>query len=174
MKRSVRGVLVAGALTVGAVALPAAPAVAAPITVPGVGTFEIPGLPGPVPAFPGGAPAAPGNNAAQSAVDAALSKIGAPYVYGATGPDAFDCSGLIKWSFEQAGREIPRTSEAQASAGAPVSQGDLLPGDVVLFNGAGHAALYVGDGNVVHASTSGTPVKLAPVSSMSFYDARRY
>lgn len=172
-----------GAATLGAFLLPAAPATAQPVTIPGVGTFEVPGeIPIP-PGVPGieapGSPAAPPfvtptATAGELALDAALSKVGAPYVYGAAGPDAFDCSGLVQWSYRQAGLELPRTSDAQLASGTPVSMNDLRPGDVVSFYGGGHSGLYAGDGNVVHASTAGTPVRVAPISSMPFAGARRY
>ena len=139
-RRTVRNATVAGAVAIGALVLPAAPALAQPVTVPGVGTFEVPDLPA-IPNLPG-APAAPGapapfvaptTTAAQQAAQAAESKVGSPYVYGAAGPDAFDCSGLVQWAFKQAGISVPRTSEAQASAGSPVSQGDLQVGDIITF-----------------------------------------
>ncbi|MBF6148147.1 MULTISPECIES: C40 family peptidase [Nocardia] len=174
-----------GAATLSALLLPATTAAAAPVTVPGVGTFDVPDQvlgavpPGAVPPgiqIPGIAPApfAPQQTVGQRAADAALSKVGAPYSYGAAGPNAFDCSGLVKWSYEQAGRELPRTSYEQLEEGAPVSLDALQPGDVVSFYGGSHSALYVGDGNVVHASTAGEPVKVAPISSMPVAGARRY
>ncbi|MEU2040596.1 C40 family peptidase [Nocardia niwae] len=170
-----------GAATIGAFLLPAAPASAQPVTIPGVGTFEVPNevpvppglpgleLPGPAP-LPFAAPKSSGD----IALDAALSKVGSPYVYGAAGPNSFDCSGLVQWSYRQAGVELPRTSGAQLAAGSPVSLDDLRPGDLVSFYGGSHSGLYAGDGNVVHASTSGQPVKVAPISSMPVAGARRF
>lgn len=172
-----------GAATLGAFLLPAVPATAQPVTLPGVGTFEVPdeipippGVPGIEAPNPPAAPpfVTPTETAGELALDAALSKVGAPYVYGAAGPDAFDCSGLVQWSYRQAGLELPRTSDAQLASGTPVSMNDLRPGDVVSFYGGGHSGLYAGDGNVVHASTAGTPVRVAPISSMPFAGARRY
>ncbi|MFF0542263.1 C40 family peptidase [Nocardia thailandica] len=171
-----------GAATIGAFLLPAAPASATPVTVPGVGTFEVPNeipIPAGIPGIeiPGQAPlpfTAPRATAADIALDAALSKVGSPYVYGAAGPDAFDCSGLVQWAYRQAGVEVPRTSGAQLSSGVPVSFDDLRPGDLVSFYGGGHSGLYTGDGNVVHASTAGSPVAVAPISSMPFAGARRF
>ncbi|WP_330182036.1 C40 family peptidase [Nocardia sp. NBC_01503] len=182
-----------GAATLSALLLPATPASAQPVTIPGVGTFDVPdqvqlpaGIPGvpeslPVqlPAIPGvempgvPAPAAPQASPRQQVVDAAMSRIGDPYVYGAAGPNAFDCSGLVQWSYAQAGINLPRTSYEQLNAGAPISEEALEPGDVVSFYGGSHSGIYVGDGNVVHASTSGQPVKVAPISSMPFAGARR-
>ena len=178
--RPLRRILVAGAITAGAVILPAAPAMAAPITIPGVGTFEIPEIPGmpplpaQVPAPNAPAPVAPQVTPAAKAVQAAETKIGAPYVYGASGPDSFDCSGLVQWAYKQAGVSLPRTSYDQAAAGTPVSKADLRPGDVVSFYGGSHSGIYSGNGNVIHASTSGVPVKVAPVDSMPSDGARRY
>lgn len=108
------------------------------------------------------------------ALAAAQSKIGAPYVWGATGPDSFDCSGLVQWAYAQAGVSIPRTTYDQAVGGAPVSRDELQPGDVVLYYGGEHVGIYVGGGDVVHAPTSGESVKRAPVDSMPYYLARRY
>ncbi len=152
---------------------------AAPLTIPGVGTFEIPDIPGLPPlTLPGapapGAPLSPQVTPAAKAVQAAESKIGAPYVYGASGPDSFDCSGLVQWAYKQAGISLPRTSYDQAAAGTPVSADSLAPGDVVSFYDGSHSGIYVGNGNVVHASTSGVPVKVAPLASMPFDGARRY
>lgn len=167
-RRSARGVAVAAAIVGGALLLPTVPAVAAPISVPGLGTIELPGT--------GSAPQAPSPMATrgQAALDAALSKLGSPYVWGATGPNSFDCSGLVQWAYRQAGLSVPRTTYDQVATGAPVGRGDLQPGDVVLFNGAEHVGLYAGGGMVVHAPTTGQPVKKAPVDSMPFYAARRY
>ena len=179
--RSVKRVAVIGALAAGAFTLTAVPATADPITIPGVGTFDIPGVVIPPEIQnaltpPGGAPAAPAPQVSvgDKAVQAAESKLGAPYVYGAAGPDSFDCSGLIQWAFKQAGLNVPRTSYEQASAGSPVSQSDLKPGDVVSFYGGSHSGIYAGNGNVIHASTSGQPVKVAPISSMPYDGARRF
>ncbi|WP_327140995.1 C40 family peptidase [Nocardia sp. NBC_01327] len=182
-----------GAATLSALLLPATPASAQPVSIPGIGNFEVPdqiqlpaGIPGvpesiPVqlPPIPGvvmpGAPAPAGPQASprQQVVDAAMSRLGDPYVYGAAGPNAFDCSGLVQWSYAQAGIDVPRTSYEQLNTGAPISEDDLQPGDVVSFYGGSHSGIYVGDGNVVHASTAGQPVKVAPISSMPFAGARR-
>lgn len=185
-KRTARRALVAGVLAAGALTVTAGPAAAAPVTVPGIGTFDLPAgvaLPPEVtnllpPADPGAAPdsgfTAPFSSVGQRAADAAQSKIGAPYVYGAAGPNAFDCSGLVQWAYQQAGLSVPRTSYEQASAGRAVSISDLLPGDVVSFYDGSHTGIYVGGGNVVHASTSSQPVKVAPLSSMPVDGARRF
>ena len=108
-------------------------------------------------------------------VQAALTQLGKPYSWGATGPDAFDCSGLIQWAFLQTGRKLPRSSQALADGGTPITQTDLRPGDIVTFySDVSHAGIYIGEGMMVHASTFGTPVKVAPISSSPFHNARRY
>lgn len=191
-KRSARRAAVAGALAVGAVTVTAAPALADPINVPGVGTVEVPGVTqaqvdaaiatvtqgigtGSVAALPAPVAApAPVMSVGEKAFKAAETKLGAPYVYGAAGPDAFDCSGLVQWAYKQAGLNLPRTSYDQAVAGVPVSRDALQVGDVISFYGGSHSGIYAGNGNVIHASTAGQPVKVAPVSSMPFDGARRY
>ncbi|AWK71735.1 hydrolase [Rhodococcus oxybenzonivorans] len=186
---STGGVLVATAVGLGAFMLPAAPAAAEPITIPGIGTFDIPGVPplppapqapAPNPAPPSNllpalppAPALPSTRGAQ-ALTAAQSKIGSPYVWGATGPNAFDCSGLMQWAYKQAGVSIPRTTYDQVNGGAPVAKGNLQPGDLVMFYGASHVGMFAGNGMVVHAPSAGQPVKQAPLDSMPFHSARRY
>jgi len=111
------------------------------------------------------APSAPaGSSAAAVAVAAALSKEGAPYVYGAAGPNAFDCSGLTSWAWAQAGVTIPRTSSGQGSLpSVPLSQ--LQPGDLVTYySPVSHVAMYIGNGQVIHASTESRPVYITTVS----------
>ena len=103
-------------------------------------------------------PSAAGTGAS-AAVAAALSKVGAPYSYGATGPSSFDCSGLTSWAMRQAGIAIPRTSFAQYGAGRPVAKGAIQAGDLVFFDTAGAGAsdvgLATGPTTVVSATTHG-------------------
>lgn len=109
-----------------------------------------------------------------SAMQNALGKLGTPYRWGAAGPSAFDCSGLTSWAFKQAGVSLPRTSRAQATVGTPVAKANLQPGDLVFFyKPVSHVGIYIGNGQVVHASTSGQPVKIGNVSAMPFNSARR-
>ncbi len=125
-------------------------------------------------AVPTAPAAAPGAAARSSALQNALGKVGSPYRWGASGPSAFDCSGLVSWAFRQEGVSVPRTSRAMASAGAPVSRSEMRPGDLVLFyRPVSHVGIYVGNGQVVHASTSGSPVKVSDMGSMPFNSARR-
>ena len=110
----------------------------------------------------------------KTAMSLALSKVGKPYRWGASGPNAFDCSGLVKWSFAQAGKALPRTSRAQAGAGTPVSRANLQPGDLVFFyKPISHVGIYIGNGKVVHASRKGQPVKVSDMSRMKFTKAVR-
>lgn len=112
-----------------------------------------------------------GTAAAQAAVQAALTKLGKPYSWGATGPDAFDCSGLLLWSYGQAGVSLPRTSTAQSGLGPRVPMTALMPGD--LLWSPGHIGMYIGNGQMVHAPTTGDVVKVIQVSSMSWSSANR-
>lgn len=117
------------------------------------------------------APDAPkGSGRAASAYAAAQSKIGSPYVYGATGPNSFDCSGLTSWAYAQAGVSIPRTSQAQANAGTRIaSQSDLKVGDLVIFYGdQHHVGFYAGNGQVLHAPRTGTVVRYESINNMPF------
>ncbi|NLZ59003.1 MAG: C40 family peptidase [Corynebacterium sp.] len=118
------------------------------------------------------APAAPSG---QAIVDAARSKIGAPYGWGAVGPNAFDCSGLTSWAYNQVGKSIPRTSQAQASQGTPVAYSDLQAGDIVAFySGATHVGIYSGNGTVIHALNSATPLSEHSLDYMPFHSAVRF
>lgn len=115
----------------------------------------------------------PGSGA--SALAAGLTRVGDPYVWGATGPDRFDCSGLVQWAFKQVGKDVPRTSSAQADFGTPVDRADLQPGDVVFFyNDISHVGIYAGNGLMLHASTFGVPVAVAPMDSTPYHSARRF
>jgi cell wall-associated NlpC family hydrolase len=109
-----------------------------------------------------------------AAMGKALSKIGAKYRWGASGPDAFDCSGLVMWAYRASGESLPHSSEAMSHVGTPVSKGDLQPGDLVFFySGPSHVAIYIGNGQIVHASNPSHPVKVADMGSMPFNSARR-
>ncbi|MDO0932502.1 NlpC/P60 family protein [Streptomyces sp. DG2A-72] len=113
---------------------------------------------------------APASGRAMAAFQAAQSKIGSPYVYGASGPSSFDCSGLTSWAFAQAGVSIPRTSQAQANAGTRIySQSDLKVGDLVIFYGdLHHVAFYAGNGQVLHAPRTGSVVRYESINNMPF------
>ncbi|MFF8190205.1 NlpC/P60 family protein [Streptomyces bobili] len=112
----------------------------------------------------------PASGRAMAAFQAAQSKIGSPYVYGASGPSSFDCSGLTSWAFAQAGVSIPRISQDQANAGTRIySQSDLKVGDLVIFYGdLHHVGFYAGNGQVLHAPRSGTVVRYESINNMPF------
>ncbi len=97
------------------------------------------------------------------AAAAAMSQRGKPYVWGAEGPNSYDCSGLTLWAYRQVGVSLPHSSRAQYGYGKSVAYGQWQPGDLLFYGGSPgsihHVAMYVGDGMLVHASTSGTPVK---------------
>jgi cell wall-associated NlpC family hydrolase len=124
---------------------------------------------------PDAVPPSGGGSGNAAVVQAALTRIGSPYSWGGSGPNAFDCSGLIMWAFQQTGKSLPHSSQSLATGGQPVSRDDLQPGDIVTFySDVSHAGIYIGDGMMVHASTYGTPVRVAPVDSSPFHNARRY
>jgi cell wall-associated NlpC family hydrolase len=95
-------------------------------------------------------------------------------VWGATGPHAFDCSGLVQAAYRAAGISLPRTTYAQIDAGRRVSRSELRPGDLVFFySGVSHVGIYVGGGQMIHAPNPSAPVRLAPIGLMPFAGAAR-
>ncbi|OBQ51323.1 hypothetical protein A4U61_14705 [Streptomyces sp. H-KF8] len=130
------------------------------------------------PAAPASAPGsvtaqAPGPRAAD-AVSYAYRKLGSPYVWGATGPNAFDCSGLVQAAYRSAGVSLPRTTYAQINVGRRVARSELRPGDLVFFySGITHVGLYIGDGQMIHAPNSDSSVRVAPLTEMPFAGAAR-
>ncbi|UUU24462.1 C40 family peptidase [Streptomyces sp. DSM 40750] len=129
------------------------------------------GLTGPVSAA---ATADAPNSRAAAAIAYAYSKLGSPYVWGATGPNAFDCSGLTQAAFRAAGISLPRTTYSQINAGRRVARSELRPGDLVFFySGISHVGIYVGNGQMVHAPNPSAPVRVAPLDEMPFAGATR-
>ncbi|MGG7060076.1 NlpC/P60 family protein [Clostridium tertium] len=105
-------------------------------------------------------------------VDYAYTLMGTPYVYGATGPSSFDCSGFTSYVYRNAaGIEITRTTYSQLGVGTSVSYNELQPGDLVFTYGSDHVGIYVGNGQYIHAPQPGDSVKVSPITS--FYAARR-
>lgn len=98
------------------------------------------------------------------AVRAALSRLGRPYVWGATGPDRFDCSGLVQWSYARAGVHLDRTTYQQIYDGIPVPRGQVRPGDLVFPN-PGHVQLAIGNNLVVEAPHAGATVRISPLGT---------
>ncbi len=113
------------------------------------------------------APAGAASGSALAAVSYALAQVGDPYVYGAAGPDAFDCSGLTMAAWAAAGVSLPHSASMQASLGTPVSSSALMPGDLVFYySPISHVGLYIGNGQVVHAPYPGSAVEVVSVNSM--------
>ncbi|OMI33378.1 C40 family peptidase [Streptomyces sparsogenes] len=111
---------------------------------------------------------------AARAVSYAYGALGKPYVWGATGPYGYDCSGLTQAAWRAAGVALPRTTYTQINAGRRVSRAELAPGDLVFFySGVSHVGLYIGDGRMIHAPRPGAPVRVAPIDQMPFAGATR-
>jgi peptidoglycan DL-endopeptidase CwlO len=104
------------------------------------------------------------NGRAALAVRAGLSRLGRPYVWGATGPNQFDCSGLVQWSYARAGVQLGRTTYQQINDGIPVPRSQVRPGDLV-FPHAGHVQMAIGNNLVVEAPYSGASVRISPLDS---------
>ncbi|MFB7787182.1 NlpC/P60 family protein [Streptomyces vinaceus] len=124
---------------------------------------------------PSAAPPAPADGSrAARAVAFAYGAIGKPYVWGATGPGSFDCSGLTQAAWRSAGVSLPRTTYTQINAGQRVSRDQLAPGDLVFFySGVTHVGLYIGNGQMIHAPRPGSTVRVAPIDSMPWAGASR-
>jgi peptidoglycan DL-endopeptidase CwlO len=106
----------------------------------------------------------PANTRAGIAVRAALSRLGRPYVWGATGPDQFDCSGLTQWSYARAGIHLDRTTYQQIYDGIPVPRSQVRPGDLV-FPSTGHVQMAIGNNLVVEAPHAGATVRISPLGT---------
>lgn len=118
--------------------------------------------PSTAPKAPQAKPRLAGASVSAKAVAYARAQLGKPYVYGAAGPGSYDCSGLTMSAWRAAGVSIPRTSQAQWSGLARVSASAVQPGDLVIYNGAGHVAIYIGGGQIIEAPRPGKPVQTAP------------
>ncbi len=119
-------------------------------------------------------PVVAGSRAAQIAVDTAMAQLGKPYVWGAAGPDSFDCSGLVLFAYEAAGVSLPHSAAVQATMGRAVSRAQLQPGDLVgFFSPVSHIGIYIGNGQMIHAPTPGDVVKVASIDSVGSITAMR-
>lgn len=110
----------------------------------------------------------------QNIANFAKGLVGKPYVFGSTGPNSFDCSGLIVYVYKQFGISLPRTSQTQAYVGTRVSRDELMPGDLVFSNTYGtlsHVGIYIGNGQFVHAANSSTGVTISGVND-GYYGSR--
>ncbi|MEV0035727.1 NlpC/P60 family protein [Streptomyces sp. NPDC050804] len=104
----------------------------------------------------------------------ARAQIGKPYVWGASGPSSYDCSGLTQAAWREAGVQLPRTTWEQVEAGTRVATGDLLPGDLVFFyDDISHVGIYIGDGMMIHAPKPGANVREESIYYMPIYGSVR-
>jgi peptidoglycan DL-endopeptidase CwlO len=120
-----------------------------------------------------------GTAAAAPAIAAARTALGLPYLWGGTGPQAYDCSGLVQWAFGRAGVRLPRVAADQYAAAPAIALTDLAPGDLVFWGHSKdprsiyHVGIYVGGGQVLHAPRTGDVVKIAPLWTTNFFGANR-
>ncbi len=112
-------------------------------------------------------PPAPPNANAPLVVRIAYAQLGKPYVYAGSGPNVFDCSGLVMYCYAQIGIDLPHSSYMQINCGPRVAYEDLQPGDLVFFHGYGHVGMYVGDGQYIHAPQTGDVVRVANLGTRS-------
>ena len=122
----------------------------------------------------GGGNPAPGKYG--GVVGIAMQYLGVPYVWGGASPSGFDCSGFIMYVFAQVGVSLPHNAAMQYGYGSPVSRANLQAGDLVFFNGLGHAGIYIGGNQFIHAPHTGDVVKISPLTGWydyTFYGARR-
>jgi peptidoglycan DL-endopeptidase CwlO len=125
--------------------------------------------------------AGPGSAVAQTAIGAASTQLGKPYVYGGSGPDVWDCSGLTQWAYRQAGVNLPRTAAQQYLAVAiKVPLGQLQAGDLLFWatdsanaDSIHHVAIYLGNGQMLAAPHTGTVVRVQPVYLDGYFGAVR-
>jgi cell wall-associated NlpC family hydrolase len=108
-----------------------------------------------------------GSGRAKAALTFALAQLGDPYVYGGTGPNSWDCSGLVQAAYRAAGVSLPRVVGPQMSATRRVSMSDLRPGDLVAYASMAHIGMYVGNGKVVHAPRPGKSVEITGLGGFS-------
>ena len=114
------------------------------------------------------------NPRAAKAIEFALAQIGDRYVWGASGPDGWDCSGLTMAAWRKAGVSLPHSSAQQYSGGDKIPRSELQPGDLVYFySPISHVGMYLGNGRMVHAPNPGRRVEIAPISQMPYTGATR-
>ncbi|WP_197675775.1 C40 family peptidase [Micromonospora auratinigra] len=114
------------------------------------------------------------SSAAQTAIRVACQQVGDPYVWGATGPNSFDCSGLTQYAYKAAGIYLTHFTGAQWNEGRAVSRDDARPGDLVFFfSDLHHVGLYLGDGLMIHAPRTGKPVQVTKIAYMPVAGFRR-
>ncbi len=107
-----------------------------------------------------------GSGSAASALDFAFQQVGLPYIYGGTGPNGYDCSGLTQAAWRSAGVDLPRTTYAQAEVGTRIyDMSALQPGDIMFFSSVGHNGLYAGNGQMVHAPRTGRNIEVVGLAA---------
>ncbi|WP_025272932.1 NlpC/P60 family protein [Haloglycomyces albus] len=128
---------------------------------------------------------APGNAIADYGIDyipgdrgdivrRALNNVGAPYRWAESGPNGYDCSGLILDAYREIGISLPHNARMQYNQAAIISRDELQPGDLVFYNGLNHVGMYIGEGMIVHAATFGTPVQVVSIDhGNSYYGSGR-
>jgi cell wall-associated NlpC family hydrolase len=129
----------------------------------------------PAPAHAATVSAGATSHSAGIAIAFARAQLGKPYLWGGTGPDAFDCSGLVQAAWAAAGVHIPRTSQGQFGGLRHITAAQLQPGDLVFYRGAlgpgelppGHVVMYLGGGYVIQAYATGYPIKISPLASLN-------
>jgi peptidoglycan DL-endopeptidase CwlO len=140
-----------------------------------------PAAPEAAPAAVSGSSSAPAVTSAPAAryggvVGVAMQFLGTPYVWGGASPSGFDCSGFIMYVYAQVGVSLPHNAAMQYGYGSPVSQSELQPGDLVFFNGLGHAGIYIGGNQFIHSPHTGDVVKISSISGWyadTYVGARR-
>ncbi|MFI6935853.1 NlpC/P60 family protein [Streptomyces sp. NPDC050287] len=116
----------------------------------------------------------PASGRAKTALDFAYAQLGKPYEWGSTGPDSYDCSGLVGAAWRSAGVSLPRTVKQMYDAGRKVAKSDLRPGDIIYwYNDNQHNGMYVGDGKAIHAPRTGKNIEIVPLDSMPLFAASR-
>ena len=108
-------------------------------------------------------PAPPTRSGASAAIAEARRQLGKPYVWGAAGPDSFDCSGLTMWAWRAGGVSLPHYTGSQYSSTTHIPLSAIQPGDLIFFNGMEHVGLYIGGGQMIHAPHSGDVVKVESI-----------
>jgi cell wall-associated NlpC family hydrolase len=116
----------------------------------------------------------PASGRGRNAIEFAYAQLGKPYEWGSTGPNSYDCSGLVGASWRSAGVSLPRTVKQMYDAGRKVAKSDLQPGDVIYwYNDNQHNGMYIGNGKAIHAPRTGKNIEIVPLDSMPFYAASR-
>ncbi|MFE2219009.1 NlpC/P60 family protein [Streptomyces canus] len=116
----------------------------------------------------------PASGRGRTAIEFAYAQLGKPYEWGSTGPNSYDCSGLVGAAWRSAGVSLPRTVKQMYDAGRKVTKSDLQPGDIIYwYNDNQHNGMYVGNGKAIHAPRTGKNIEIVPLDSMPFFAASR-